>query len=383
MAFDPSEFYHKANLTMNPFRSNPTQESDPRMSIWVGYEKERQTLDKFLIRSRADQVGNTNFLLLYGDYGAGKSHALFWAKYQILENRKSEFNSVCYYIQTLRKDAKISFAGAFKEDIVAKSSIVQDVLRYKQFIEECTVEYKRDRGLGHETTKEMVLQQLIASVELFNFARDIIRCDREQEVNNLLVPRGLGDFQAMQILTRLINLFIFDVPLPSGNKRFKKGGYLFIDEVDLLATSTAKEARETNELFRHLYDNCPNCFCLALGFTATAAELNILFAPYVLSRVNKQIVMQYLDLEEAKHFVRDMLDSARVDAAGETGYAPFEESAVQNIVSQIVSITPRKVINTMQQILEEVRLLGFDPSTGSITPEYLDEHSIIEDVLGG
>ena len=55
-----------------------------------------------------DQIGNSNLVLLYGDYGTGKSHALLWARHQILDAKKSEFNSVCYYIQTLRKDGKIS-----------------------------------------------------------------------------------------------------------------------------------------------------------------------------------------------------------------------------------------------------------------------------------
>ncbi|MFC1606206.1 hypothetical protein ACFL33_05025, partial [Pseudomonadota bacterium] len=52
-----------------------------------------------------------NFLFVYGDYGTGKSHALFWARHQILEKRKDEFESVAYYIQTLRQAGKITFAA--------------------------------------------------------------------------------------------------------------------------------------------------------------------------------------------------------------------------------------------------------------------------------
>src|SRR5688500_3368014 len=103
MPMTPAEFYAVTNLQYNPFRSNPIQESDPRMDIWVGYEKERQQFWKFVERSRADQVGNTNLVMVYGDFGAGKSHALLWARYQILEAKKAEFSSVAYYVQTLRK----------------------------------------------------------------------------------------------------------------------------------------------------------------------------------------------------------------------------------------------------------------------------------------
>ena len=69
MTQTPTAFYPLCNLKANPFRSNPTQESDPRMDIWVGYEREKSQFSKFLTRSRSDQVGNANFILLYGDLG--------------------------------------------------------------------------------------------------------------------------------------------------------------------------------------------------------------------------------------------------------------------------------------------------------------------------
>lgn len=382
MALNALEFYHAANLTENPFRSNPSQETDPRMDIWVGYEREKNQFWKFLSRSRADQIGNANLLLLYGDYGTGKSHALLWARHQILDANKDAFNSVCYYIQTLRKDGKISFGTAFREDIVGKSSIAADILTYKQFLEECVVQYRREKGLGHEVSKDKIVELLLNSIELSNFAKDIIKCETLDQVRSLLLPTKVSDDSAMIMLSRLINLFVLEIKLSDETRRFRNGAYLFIDEVDLLATATAKEARDTNELFRHLYDNCPNCFCMVLGFTATAAELNILFAPYVLSRVSRQIVMNLLDLEEAKTFIREILDSARYDLSKPKEYFPFEENAVQGVVSQIVSITPRKIISAMQQILEEVRLLDFDPSMKKVDLDYLDDNQIIEDVLG-
>jgi hypothetical protein len=383
MNMQPVQFYSAANLKENPFRSNPTQESDPRMDIWVGYGREKEQFWRQLVRSRADQIGNANLVLLYGDLGTGKSHALFWAKYQILVALKDDFNSVAYYVQTLRKDAgKITFAGAFREDIVGKSSLVSDVRHFRQFLEECIIEYKRDHGLGPEVTKEVVLEKLLHSIELFNFGKEILRCETEEQVRDLLLPPRLGDYQAMMTLTKLINLFVFEIKVPSRPRRFKNGAYLFIDELDLLTTATAKEARDVNELLRHIYDNCPNSFCMVLAFTATAAELNILFSPFVLSRVSRQIVMNFLQLDEAKLFIKGILDTARIDVSKRAGFFPFEDDTIHGIVSQIVSITPRKVINAMQQILEEVRLLNVDPTQGLITTAFLEDNGIIDEVLG-
>jgi hypothetical protein len=69
---------------------------------------------------------------------------------------------------------------------------------------------------------------------------------------------------------------------------------------------------------------------MILAFTATAAELPVLFAEYVLSRVSRQIVMELMDVDEAKEFVAKILDSERQDLKGKTGYFPFTEEAVES-----------------------------------------------------
>src|SRR3954454_20389661 len=94
------EFYAGCKLTGNPFRSNAVTDEDPRVKIWVGYERQRAQLEKILDRVRADQVGLTNFVLLYGHFGTGKSHALLWARNRVKETGAG----VAYLIPTLKKD---------------------------------------------------------------------------------------------------------------------------------------------------------------------------------------------------------------------------------------------------------------------------------------
>ncbi len=374
------EFYQASNLTTNPFRSNPTLEADPRMGIWVGYNKERDLFLKYLTRTRADQVGNINFLMIYGDLGTGKTHALLWARHHILKQAAKEFDSVAYYIPTLKKSkGQISFAGAFSEDVVGNSNLSQDILLFKQFMAESLIEYKKENGLGPSTTLEAAAEQILKSSELYNFARKVLTCDTPQDVQQLLSPST--DYEAMSLFSKIVNLFVFEFQLKAGKKRFKQGAYLFIDELDLLERCTAKEAREVNDLIRHLYDSCPTCFCLTLGFTATAASIGVLFTDYVLSRVTKQIILDYLQPDEARVFVKAILDTARVDSK-KKGAFPFTEEAVETITSQIVSITPRKVVYDLQQILEEARLAGLDPRKGGITSAMLEEKGILAEVQG-
>ena len=47
---------------------------------------------------RASDIGSTEFLVLHGELGAGKSHALRYLKTRI-EQRDSEFQSLAIYVE--------------------------------------------------------------------------------------------------------------------------------------------------------------------------------------------------------------------------------------------------------------------------------------------
>lgn len=384
MVMQPAQYYEKGNLRDNPFRSNPNFAADPRARIWVGYEKQKNQIEKYLKRSLADQVANANFLMLYGTFGTGKSHALLWSQNLILHEEKDLFDSVCYFIPTMRKDkGKLTFAGAFLDDIIAKSNLLSDVQSFHNFLMECISACRTANGFDHNVPPEKIIEMLIPAVELSNFAKEINRCQEVEDFRNLLAPNNLADYQAMTMFTRLINLFVHEMEISETvRRRFKKGAYLLIDELDDLERAPVKEAREVNDILRHIFDNCPNCFCMVIALTAEISQLAVLFFDYVLSRIHRQIELLVLDKEDAVSFVRHILNSNRVDPDGEGDYFPFEKGAIESIASQLTEITPRKIVNTMQQVIEEVRLAGHDPDGGPVSIDFLDEHEIVEEVLG-
>ena len=63
-------------------------------------------------------------------------------------------------------------------------------------------------------------------------------------------------------------------------------------------------------------------------------------------------------------------------------FFPFERGAIDAIASQLTEITPRKIVTSMQQVIEEVRLAGHDPANGPVSIEFLDDNEIVEEVLG-
>jgi len=381
MVMDPREYYEKANLNDNPFKSNPNFAIDPRASIWVGYEKQKKQLDKFLKRSLADQVGNVNFLMLYGDYGTGKSHALLWAQHRILHEEKDAYNAVCYFIPTLRQEnGKFSFSDAFKNDIVGKSNLIADLKAFHDFLVQCITARKAVGDL-QDPSNEHVIEKLIPAVELCNFAKSVYQCQGDERFLALVASKN--DYQAMTIFTRIVNLFVHEMVITDDDRRrFKKGAYLFIDELDDLERASVKEAREVNDLLRHIYDSCPNNFCMVIALSAEISQLAVLFFDYVLRRIKRQIELVGLDKDDAVAFVREILEKNRMDPEGEGEFFPFEEGAIDTIASQLTEITPAKIVDTMQQIIEEARLAGHDPADGPVSADFLDEHEIIEEVLG-
>ncbi|TPN59646.1 hypothetical protein FJ981_04560 [Mesorhizobium sp. B1-1-4] len=383
MTMESNAFYAACNLKGNPFRSNPTHTNDPRMGIWVGYEKQRAQFLKFLTRTRSDQVGNANFIMLYGGFGTGKSHALLWAQNYILSVKQDEFQSVCYFVPSLKKGkGQFTFAGAFVDDILTKSKILTDLQSYRTFLRTSIVKYRDEMGVGNEVKDDDIIEKIIPSVDLYNFAKELVDAETEAEIRSVVSPKGLTDHQAVTIFTRIVNLFVHEIVLKAGPRRFKKAAFLFIDELDDLQLASTKEARLVNDTLRHLYDSCPNAFGLVIALSAEIAELSSMFEDFILSRIQRQIELHLLDRDDAVEFVVAILDRWRVDPAGQGGPFPFERNSIEAITSQLVEITPRKIVNTMQEVLEEVRLAGKNPADGPVSIKDLDDGDILEEVFG-
>lgn len=376
----PKAFYTASNLKSNPFRQNPLLETDPRAGIWVGYEAEQQTFMRLLNQCRSDYIGNANLVLLYGELGAGKTHALMYARHQILVEEKEKFNSVVYHIGSLRNDDKITFAATFDRDIVKKSGIVADVAGFRQHLDELCVKYRQAHGAT--LAKDVIIDAIIPSRELASLAKEIVHAEADEQIREILVPSNpkLGEFGTVERFSALINLFVLVVEVEGEDYQWKKAAYLLIDELNLLVDSSAKEQRMANEIIRNIYDHCPNCFGFVLAFTASVATVSLLFDEWVLDRVSRQINMQTLPQNEAKEFIAGILRHERIDDGEADVFKPFDEGAIDAIVSQMSSITPRRIMKTMERITEMARTANFDPAGGLITSEFLDENGITDEI---
>lgn len=374
----PKDFYAASNLKSNPFRQNPLLDSDPRAGIWVGYDAQRRQFLQLLKQSRSDFIGNSNLVLLYGELGAGKTHALLWARHQILVAHRDEFNAVVYHISSLRNDDKITFSVTFERDVVNKSEILDDVAEFRQHLDELCIEYRK----ANNTTepKDKIIELLIPSRELSSLAKQILHSETEDDARAILLPHKTGEFGTMNRLAALINLFVIDIEVGGVSRSWKSAAYLLIDELNLLVDASAKEQRMANEIIRTLYDSCPNRFGLILAFTASVAQVSLLFDEWVISRVSRQIVMPTLPQQDAKDFIGGILEYDRIKKPESQPFKPFDEEAIDSIVSQMSSITPRRIMKIMERVLELARTAGHDPATGLVSASFLDENDITDEI---
>ena len=134
-----------------------------------------------------------------------------------------------------------------------------------------------------------------------------------------------------------------------------------------------------NDTLRHLFDRCPNRFCVIIALTADVTELQTMFFDYVLSRIVRQIELPLLGQDEAVEFVGEILEYSRINPEGDRGYFPFERVAVENVAARIPEITPRKIVNAMHEVIEGARLADHDPEQGPVSLQFLDENDIVEE----
>ena len=175
-----------------------------------------------------------------------------------LRQLSSTAQSVAYYIPTLKKDkGRLTFAGAFKDDLIAKTSLVDDVLQYRNFLGMCINQYRAENGLGTNISADDIIEKLIPPVELFNFAKEINHQEDETAVRTLLTPKSQTDYQAMVTFTRLVNLFVYELRFKDEIKRFRQSVHLMIDELDVLVQASTKEILEVSDLIRHIMIYAP------------------------------------------------------------------------------------------------------------------------------
>ena len=230
---------------------------------------------------------------------------------------------------------------------------------------------------------DQVIEKMFSgSTELFNLAKSIHDKDDDTASYVSFLTRS-NEYDSMLLFTNLVNLFTYPIEYADGNpERYKKAVYLFIDEVDDISQTSPANQRAVNDLLRHIYDNCSQNFCIIVALSAEVSELSYIFEEFILTRVNRRFEFQLLEPSESSHFIKEILNSARIDNDNQNDFYPFTEDAINTIVGSMTSVVPRKLVNAMHDILEVARTSEFVPSDSKLIDQAaLDNLDIQEEVL--
>jgi hypothetical protein len=237
-------------LTQDPFAIVP----DGAVDNWPGRKELKEDLMDLVMGVRASDIGSTEFLVLYGELGAGKSHALRFIKTQI-EKPDSHFQSLAIYVERPRVSAKLNFFELYKYIIseIGREKIRSFCMCVKQEMDIIVDEIAAAAGYGDVADKSSFGQRAIESIKkndrsmvqllrrgatqpdkIFDFLSGAIKCDGPEYEGKID-----SDFMAAQVLGDFLRVLTSEL---RPDRRIFESVYIFIDECEILFDAKATES---------------------------------------------------------------------------------------------------------------------------------------------
>lgn len=384
-----------AKLTANPFTLVPNEE----VTVWAGYEELKSQLLDIVDSCRSDRVGLSEFAVMYGDYGTGKSHALRYLRYWISDREKDDFNSPCVYLNTMKVAPSMSFVVLYRRIMELLLPHIRETAEWLDFAVEDTA---KQRAPGSslqelEAAKDQIYREGSATPG-FPALSLLLRGIKNQKDEALRILFGdkiagtgaMGryrsynmtgpidsEYDATKCLGAYVNLCtrgagaLSDGDLLGRNKAF----YFFFDELEIVEDLPPREVLSLNQGLRDLINACPENCCFLFGMSGDVRDIYGLLTPAVLRRMSREpLPISPLDSDEAVDFLVQVLKGYRADRNDPDEY-PFERQALFAIAEDTQSRTPSELFRGCRRVLEKTvlsgRLAPGDTISASFVSEYL------------
>src|SRR5882724_4795449 len=268
-----------AKLRKNPF----TLVAGVNTDVWADYEDVRAALIDVVTSCRSDQVGLSEFVVLHGEIGTGKSHALRYLQHYITVRNAKEFRSPCVYLESTKLAKNTDFLAIYRRVMEAlRSHLFETATKLDAAMEEKAKAGGLTRSQDIQQEKErlwrsnadalapqfpsliLLLRGMVSNEHPFT-----ILCGaktKDLEAYQLTGPID-SEYDASRCLSSYVNLVtnpnrtVLPENIFSANLAF----YLFIDEVELLQDFKPGDVLSINQGIRDLINGCPQAFCLIFG----------------------------------------------------------------------------------------------------------------------
>ncbi len=293
-------------LTSDPFAITVNDSSVHR---WAGREKELSILQDIVDSVRASDIGSSEFVVVHGDYGAGKSHALRYLTTQINEDNALHYKGKAIYLQTVRVSQKVQFLEIYKViiDQLGKGFFQTLCNHISKQVNEAKVAYLELVSVGvkpqlmgdpnrylNETLERMAPKSAIPYIKLmmqgasggvdnvWAFLRGEDECFPEigigSKINN--------DYNAVAALAGVFKTMTAKI---GDSAPLYEAVYLFVDEQENLVEMKAAESVQLLQSFRELINQLPNYFCMIWGFSADAALIEAVLPSSNFAALDKKV----------------------------------------------------------------------------------------------
>lgn len=322
--------------------------SDERALVWADRAQLREGVTRAL--RRMNRVTATSLLLLWADFGAGKTHTL---KYLEAACRRDHQGLLPGY-SALPKGLK-SFLDLYREivaglDAALLGRLLTERCAGRSFDKVVYEDMHRlpDLGFalraihqGSERDKAIALQWL-----------------RAVPGQSMAQLRTVGVGRKIQTTDDAIAALTTICRLVAGSDQYHRI-VILIDEFQRASQVAPKILAEINAGLHTLYNSCPDGLSLVLSFSCgSVAHLELMLSPELLDRapLTDPLTMPEMTRDDGVSFVTDLLAAYRLDGAP-TATFPYTPAALEAVVDHIQSsrsltLKPR----TLMKVMDEVTL---------------------------
>lgn len=342
---------------------------------WAGMADVRRSLEDIATSVLKTDSGLSEFVVIHGSYGAGKTHALKYMTTMINEMETERYNSRAVYVPKIKLGPKISFLEVYRQimQTLGKEFIEEVAGRVNRCLEqEIQSRQPADPERGFAEIREGILNELGSDVR--GMVRLLIDVDGgDQGGVRFLIEGNPGakesgypqainnDFLAVQVLADLFNAMTRKI---GGSGPIFNGVHLFIDEVEDILEAKNSEQVDFYASVRELVNRLPENFALLLAYSADAALLEAMMPLGLAERTTRpNIELQALEIEDARNFVAKQLGDFRPSGfEPPQAFYPFSEESVNLVLEQTVILVPRRIFRNLRQVLDRViRREGLQP----------------------
>ena len=383
-----------ARLTSNPFTLVP----DERVTVWAGYDQLRSQLLDIVESCRSDRVGLSEFAIIHGDYGTGKSHALRYLQYWITEREKSKFDSPCVYLATLKVAASMNFVVFYRKIMEVLISHIGETAEWLDLAVEDDARRRCPDGRRREVDTEMddiyrhpgvtpgfpALSLLLRGIKngsdeaLQILLGEKLSGQRAMERYRSYDMTGPieSEYDATKCLGAYVNLctrgaeVLNEGDVLARNKAF----YFFFDELEIVSDFRPQEVLSMNQGLRDLINACPENCCFLFGMSGDVRDIYGLLTTPVIRRMSRgPLTIAPLEPDEAVAFLTEVLKGYRSSESDPDEY-PFSKEALFAIAEGTQNRTSSELFRGCRRVLEKAVLSGRLTTGGTIDAGMVSEN---------